>query len=172
MKSISADRRRWTIDRTLFEHLYRQYYKPLFLYAYSLSHSKADAEDLTANTFVKALTTFQSGNIQAWLYTVLRNEFLDFQKKKKRAVNFSDKMADMIPSQVDVWENYLRNKQLQWLYSQISQLPGLEQDVMLLTVQTDYKDLKIAEILGITPDHVRVLRYRAKTRMLNASKEE
>ncbi len=133
---------------------------------------KADAEDITANTFVKALTTFESGNVRAWMYTVLRNEFLDFQKKRIREVNLTDSMMDTVPAHEDVWENYLKHEQLQWLYTQISQLPGLERDVMLLTVQTDYKDIKIAEILGITADHVRVLRHRAKTRILNASKEE
>lgn len=133
---------------------------------------KADAEDITANTFVKALTTFESGNVRAWMYTVLRNEFLDFQKKRIREVNLTDSMMDTVPAYEDVWENYLKNEQLQWLYTQISQLPGLERDVMLLTVQTDYKDIKIAEILGITADHVRVLRHRAKARILNASKEE
>ena len=160
------------MEKELFEELYCRYYKPLFLYAYSLTHAQADAEDLTANTFVKALTTFSGGNIQAWLYTVLRNEFLDLQKKRSREALVGDEIMDSIPAEEDVYSIYLHNERLHWLYRQISRLPELEREVMLLTVQTDYKDSNLAEILGITTANVRVLRHRAKTKILNASKEE
>ena len=63
--------------------LYQKYYYSLFLFAFSLTHQKADAEDLVMNTFVKALLSFEDGNLKAWLYTVLKNEFYNMTKKKK-----------------------------------------------------------------------------------------
>lgn len=106
------------------------------------------------------------------MYTVLRNEFLDMKKRKSNEVEIDDSITDTIPAQDDVFQSYLKNEQLHWLYTQISQLPGLEREVMLLTVQTDYKDSRISQILGITIDHVRVLRHRAKAKILKASEEE
>lgn len=158
------------MKQEMFEELYRRYYRPLFLYAYSLTHVKEDAEDLTANTFVKALTTFQSGNIQAWMYTVLRNEFLDLKKRQKREVLCNDEIAE-VPIVDDVLESFIKNEQRQWLYRQIAQLPEREREVMLLTIQTNYRDSKIAEILGLTVAHVRVLRHRAKQRIITTSEE-
>lgn len=160
------------MDKELFEALYRRYYQSLFLYAYSLTHSRADAEDLTANTFVKTFTTFTTGNVRAWMYKVLRNEFLDWRKKRGREVELDPAAWDRLPAQDDVWRSYLKNEELHWLYAQISLLPRLERETMLLTIQTDYQDSKIADILGITAPHVRVLRHRAKARLIAASKED
>lgn len=125
-----------------------------------------------ANTFVKALTTFRAGNIQAWMYKVLRNEFLDMQKKKKYEADPDERLLDIIPSLDDTYNSFLKNEQLKWIYNQIGKLPGLEREVMLLTVQTDYKDDQIAEILGISVSNVRVIRHRGKAKILKASEEE
>ncbi len=159
------------MKQEMFEELYRRYYRPLFLYAYSLTHVKEDAEDLTANTFVKALTTFRSGNIQAWMYTVLHNEFLDLKKRQKREVHCDDEIVQNQPMVEDVLEDYMENERRQWLYGQISHLPEREREVLLLTIQTDYRDNEIAEILGLTAAHVRVLRHRAKQRIIATSEE-
>ena len=125
-----------------------------------------------ANTFVKALTTFRAGNIQAWMYKVLRNEFLDMQKKKKYEADPDERLLDIIPSLDDTYNSFLKNEQLKWIYNQIGKLPGLEREVMLLTVQTDYKDDQIAEILGISVSNVRVIRHRGKAKILKAGEEE
>lgn len=158
------------MKQEIFEQLYRRYYKPLFLYAYSLTHVIEDAEDLTANTFVKALTTFRGGNIQAWMYTVVRNEFLDLKKRQNRELP-CDAQTMEIPVMDDVLETYIQNEQRQWLYKQVNCLPRREREVMLLTIQTDCSDREIAEILGLTVANVRVLRHRAKQRIITTSEE-
>ena len=125
-----------------------------------------------ANTFVKALTTFRTGNIQAWMYKVLRNEFLDMQKKRKYEIDPDERLWDTTPAVDDTYDTYLKSQQLKWVYHQIGRLPGLEREVMLLTLQTDYKDTQISEILGISVSNVRVLRHRGKAKILKASEEE
>ena len=125
-----------------------------------------------ANTFVKALTTFRNGNIQAWMYKVLRNEYLDMQKKKKYEADSNERLLDIIPASDDTYNTCLKSEQLKWVYRQIGMLPGLEREVMLLTLQTDYKDHQIAEILGISVSNVRVIRHRSKAKILKASEEE
>ena len=160
------------MEKQLFETLYRSCYQKLYLYALSLTHNRADAEDLTANTFVKALTTFTQGNLQAWLYTVLRNEFFDWQKRRKHSVSFEDKALENLPGDQDVWQIVLEDERRRWLYRQISRLPRPEQEVLLLTVQTDWKDEQIAAVLGLTAAHVRVLRHRGKKQILLQAEEE
>ena len=49
------------------EIIYKKYYTPLFLFAFSLTKNKEDAEDLVANAFVKAFLSYQKGNLKAWL---------------------------------------------------------------------------------------------------------
>ena len=106
------------------------------------------------------------------MYKVLRNEFLDMQKKRKYEADPDERLWDIIPASNDTYDTFLKNEQLKWIYNQIGKLPGLEREVMLLTVQTDYKDDQIAEILGISVSNVRVIRHRGKAKILKASEEE
>ena len=106
------------------------------------------------------------------MYKVLRNEFLDMQKKKKYEADPDERLLDIIPALDDTYDSFLKNEQLKWIYNQIGKLPGLEREVMLLTVQTDYKDDQIAEILGISVSNVRVIRHRGKAKILKAGEEE
>ncbi len=56
------------------------HYQPLFRYAYRLSGSSADAEDLTQETFGKAIQRLaqlrQAERVKPWLFRILRNEYL------------------------------------------------------------------------------------------------
>ncbi len=160
------------MEKELLEQLYQRYYHQLFLYALSLSGSREDAEDLVANTFVKALTTFKSGNIAAWMYKVLRNEFFDLKRKRKWEISLDDKPVVQKDISDPLTSQYIANEELAWLYRQIFALPKQEREVMLLTIQTNDADTQIADILGLSVSHVRVLRHRAKKRIIEKSKEE
>lgn len=65
------------------EIIYQKCYRQLFLFAFSLTRNKEDAEDLVSNTFIKALLSFEDGNLKVWLYQVLKNEFYNMYKRKK-----------------------------------------------------------------------------------------
>lgn len=153
-----------------FEALYQRYHRPLFLYAYALTRSTEDAEDLVADAFVKVLTAFPGGNIRAWMYKVLRNEFFDLKRRQKREQGWDTGGGGAWTE--DVLQLYIKSEERQWLYSQINALPEREREVMLLTIQTDYGDQEIGAILGLTASHVRVLRHRAKGRIIKQSEED
>ena len=57
-----------------------QYYQPLYCYAFRLSGSAADAEDLTQETFCRAQLHRQQlrepEKAKAWLFRILRNVYL------------------------------------------------------------------------------------------------
>lgn len=56
------------------------HYQPLYRYAYRLSGSAADAEDMTQETFGKAIQRLaqlrEAGRVKPWLFRILRNEYL------------------------------------------------------------------------------------------------
>src|SRR5947208_15176508 len=64
-----------TVQRLVDEH-----YVSLYRYAYRLSGSSADAEDLTQETFCKAQLNLKQLRDQArakpWLFSILRNAYL------------------------------------------------------------------------------------------------
>jgi RNA polymerase sigma-70 factor, ECF subfamily len=65
------------------------HYESLYRYAYRLSGSAADAEDLTQDTFGKALTRLgqlrDPDRAKPWLFRILRNAYLHRVRDDKRA---------------------------------------------------------------------------------------
>src|SRR5438445_11727557 len=64
------------------------HYEALYRYAYRLSGSAADAEDLTQETFGKALARLpqlrEPQRAKAWLFRILRNRYLHRDRDQKR----------------------------------------------------------------------------------------
>jgi len=64
------------------------HYEALYRYAYRLSGSAADAEDLTQEAFNKALTRLaqlrEAERAKAWLFRILRNLYLHKVRDEKR----------------------------------------------------------------------------------------
>lgn len=65
------------------------HYASLYRYAVRLSGSAADAEDLTQETFGKALTRLSqlrdADRAKPWLFRILRNEYLHRKRDERRA---------------------------------------------------------------------------------------
>ncbi len=64
------------------------HYEALFRYAYRLSGSASDAEDLTQEAFGKAITRLdqlrEPDRAKAWLFRILRNAYLHRVRDEKR----------------------------------------------------------------------------------------
>lgn len=70
-------------------------------YAYSLTLNMEDAKDLVQETLYKALVNEDKfdaqTNIKAWLYTILRNTFInDYRRKSKKEKIFSSDVKDFV----------------------------------------------------------------------------
>ena len=70
----------WPGNRRRVQQLVDAHYEPLYRYAYRLSGSAADAEDLTQEAFCKAQLQFHQlrdpGRAKPWLFSILRNAYL------------------------------------------------------------------------------------------------
>lgn len=152
------------------ENIYHKLYRQLFLYAFSLTGNKEDAEDLVANTFVKAFISFEDGNIKAWLYQVLKNEFYNMYKKKKRIIEDYD--FNRIKDNYNMLDTIIKDEEKRWLYAKIYSLKRIEKEVLLLSIQSDLDDNMIGKIMNISIENVRVIKHRAKKKLIELYKEE
>src|SRR5918997_1451489 len=70
-------------------------------FALSLTGKVDQAEDLVQDTVLKALTkqdTFETGtNLQAWLFTILRNGFYSTHRKTSRSRSPGDRLTSYLP---------------------------------------------------------------------------
>lgn len=78
-----------------FNYHVKEHYEPLRGYALKLTRAMEDAEDLVQETMLKAFNNkdkFAPGtNLKGWLYTILKNLFInDYRRKVKRVVVHDD----------------------------------------------------------------------------------
>lgn len=73
---------------TEFENLVRAHYASLYRFALSLTHSEADAGDLTQQTFLiwgsKGHQLRDRSRAKTWLFTTLHREFLRLRRRQTR----------------------------------------------------------------------------------------
>ena len=75
-----------------FEQIYREYFKDVFLYVRSLTTQEGLAEEITQETFTKALKAIDSydgkKDIRAWLFTIAKNSFYTHCRQQKHYVEY------------------------------------------------------------------------------------
>jgi len=74
-----------------FEEIYRAYFKEVFLYIKSFSQDEMIAEEITQETFFKALKAIEkfdgSKDIRAWLFTIAKNTYFSHYKSTKKHID-------------------------------------------------------------------------------------
>lgn len=151
------------MEQKLLTLVYEKYHRELYLYIYSLSRNHHIAEDLTQETFLKALLSLpeEHGNIRAWLYMVARNLFFNYREKVSRNVSLEEEMKRS-DEEKDLLANMIENERKLQLYQALKKLDMKKREILLLQYFGDLSQKEIAAVLHITPENVRVLAYRAK----------
>ena len=71
-----------------FEEVYRRYFQDVFLFAKGLSGDDAAAEEVTAETFFKALKSLHcyrgECDLRVWLCQIAKNTWFSYCRKRKR----------------------------------------------------------------------------------------
>lgn len=88
------------------------HYKPLYGFAFKFTKNIEDAEDLIQETFVKAVR-FQSQyqentNLRSWLFTILRNTFINSYRAKVKKRNLIVEEEDL--TRVEVTDSNKENR--------------------------------------------------------------
>ena len=161
------------VEHSEFSALYRRWYRPMLLYARSLTGDLATAEDLVQNAFAKALLSYRAGgSVRAWLATVLRNEFLSQKKREKMyAVPLQEAEVAAVPGS-DPLEGLLVQEQQRRVYEAVLALPEAYRETIVQSAVLGLSDAEIAALRGISQESVRQLRHRARVRLKRMLKEE
>ncbi len=118
-------------------------------YAITLTHDQEKAKDLLQDTYYRALINkekYQNGtNIKAWLYTIMRNIFINDYRKKKNQNIILDNTDDnfLINSSKNVVENNaISNIGEKEIWSAIHHLPNeYKQPFLMYFNGNKYQDI-------------------------------
>lgn len=148
-----------------FHDIYQQHYQDVYRYAFWLSGSAADADDLAAETFVRAWTgrdKIRTETVKAYLFAVARNLYLNQQRQAKRITELDFDTVDPIPGPAKVVES---RQELRQVVEALQTLSEIDRTAFLLRVQYDLPYEEIARTLELPLNTVKVKVYRARLKL-------
>jgi len=163
-------------DPNAFGRLYDMYVDRVYRHLYYRVGNVADAEDLTQQVFLKAWQAIdryrkRASPFLAWLMTISHNLVVDYYRTKKDKTYLeTEVMADdsaLSPEQVA--EAHFDQRQLR---RAILQLPGDQQQVILLRFVEGFRHAEIASSLGKSEGAIRVTLHRALARLRQILEKE
>lgn len=140
--------------------LFRNYYRPLCLYALHYLHNAELAEDVVQDCFVHLLEqAVEPQNARAWLYTIVRNHCIDLLRRKHPIIG--DASADAYLDNLSDEEAQERSVNEAALWETVDQLPVRQREVLLMAKRDGCTYVEIADRLGISVKTVEHLMSRA-----------
>lgn len=149
------------------DEIYKQYSQAIYLYLMSLCHDAHLAQDLTEDTFLKAMRTIGSwrgeSSFFSWLCAIAKNEYISDKRRHKRRM---EKESAEQPHTQDTPETtLLREEQQLSILRRIHALDEEAREVFYLRAMGEMKFGQIGSIMGRTESWARVTYYRAKERI-------
>ncbi len=145
-----------------FSALYQKYAPDVYRFALYLCGDWGEAEDITAETFVRAWTAparIELATVKGYLFTIARNLFLQGLRKKARHVVLGAELRDR---QAGPQLQAEQKAELRVVLARLQQLPEVDRTALLLRAHEGMPYEEIARMLGISLAAVKVKIYRAR----------
>lgn len=150
-----------------FEEIYRAHFQAVYRFACSLCGDAGLAEEITQETFFKAMQEIDGFrgecSLKSWLFQIARNDYLSRCRRQKRLVPW-----EQAPERADedgLEEQLLRRESAMELHRRLHALPEPYREVFTLRLFGELSYGEIAELFGRSESWARVVYYRAKQKL-------
>ena len=155
------------MDKKTAEKLYEAFYMKVFSYVMTLARDRNDAEEITQETFFRAISTEKSfkGESESftWLCAIAKNIFID---EKRRSAREDDELSEELPDNDRGIEQKLSDKAMSLkIHSILHQLEEPYKEVFQLRVFGELSFAEIGSIFGKTETWARVTYHRARVKI-------
>lgn len=160
----------WLVERAkrdpeAFGDLYDLHFDRIYAYIYRKTGDRQAAEDLTSETFMKALANLKGYRytgqpFAAWLYRIAANAVTDHYRSRRTTTSL-DEGLQVADRGTTPEEAALRLDDQQAVTRAIQSLSPDQQDVILLRFSGDMKLKEIGQVIGKTEGAVKALMFRA-----------
>lgn len=156
-----------------FEQIYKQYYKEIYYFVLAMSSSDDIAEEITQETFYKALKgirRFQGEcTLKTWLCQIAKNTYRSYLKKQRHVANeeLSEVMETREQSQrqESIEDSVIRRNEALSIYKLIRLLEEPYKEVFILRTMNELSFKEIGEIYEKKEGWARVTYHRAKLKI-------
>ena len=150
-----------------FEEIYKKHFRDVYRYILSLTHDEHIAEEITQETFLKALKSIEQfdGRCQlyVWLCQIAKNTYFTSRKRTIKentlvdddSLNNSDSIEEKVLSQETIFE----------IHKVLHKLDEPYKEVFSLRVFGELSFRQIGELFGKTESWARVTYHRAKIKI-------
>ena len=152
---------------TDFTSLYERYAVDVFRFVLYLSGNRADAEDITSETFVRAWTAQESVQVETvkgYLFTIARNLFLKGIRTRSRQTELHENLPDFSPS---AHEQVEQRAEFRAVLAAMQRLPAIDRAALIMRTFDELSYREIAQVLEITETAAKVKVHRARASLMN-----
>ncbi len=151
-------------DEKAFAKLYDLYVDKIYKYIYYKSGRTDEAEDLTAQVFLKAWEAighykWEGYPFSTWLYRIAHNQMIDYYRTHRETFPLDTARAK--ESTIDPLEAAERTFTSGQIRTALQHLTHDQQRVVVLRFLEGYSTSEVASIMDKDPDAIRALQHRA-----------
>ena len=149
------------------EKIYEQYFEIVNKYLFCLTHNNDISEELTQETFYRAVKKINTYNgeckISVWLCQIAKNLWYDQCRKNKKIIN-TEEIFD-VQALDSLEENVISNEEKVLLYKKMQNLDEKTREVIYLRITGELSFKEIGIILNKSENWARVTFYRGKNKL-------
>lgn len=150
-----------------FSKIYTEYFSDVYKYVLSLCQNEAVAEEITQETFFKAMRHIGKFNgnckLYVWLCQIAKNTYFTISKRQKLFV--ADEDTEYQDFTADIESSFLDKEAAKQLHILLHALKEPYKEVFTLRVFGELPFSQIGELFGKTDSWARLIFYRAKKQL-------
>jgi RNA polymerase sigma-70 factor (ECF subfamily) len=151
-------------EEKAFLTLYQRHRMPAFRFAYRLTGSAGDAEDIVQECFLSILhrESFDArrASLRTYLFGIVRH--LAWKRSQRMERETEDSEPDDRPSLVDPLRDLLTSERAAMVEQAVAALPLLQREALILFEYEEMTMEEIAEITGVEVNAVKGRLFRAR----------
>lgn len=159
-----------------FEKIYKEYFSDVYLYVRRLSGNEHIAEEITSDTFYKALSSINKFrgecDMRVWLCQIAKNCYFTYLKRNKLWDDINDREIQNIPDDtLSIEEEIIRNNEATHLKRILHTIPEPYREVFMWRVFAQLNFKEIGQIFNKSDNWACVTYHRARA-MIKEEMEE
>jgi len=150
-----------------FNEIYSLYFKDVYKYVLSISRDEMIAEEITQETFFKALKNIDKFDgkckLYVWLCQIAKNTFFTYKKKEKYHIDLTE--AEDIIADSTFEQSLLLKESVYKIHKELHSLGEPYKEVFMLREFGDLSFSQIGRLFEKTESWARVTYHRAKIKL-------
>ena len=159
-----------------FEQIYNAYFKDVYRYIRKLSGNEQVAEEITSETFFKAMRSVDNFrndcDFRVWLCQIAKNTYFTYLKKQKKAACIEElEVENIVVSQSLIEERMMTQEQTAEIRKRLHTIPEPYKEVFMWRVFGELSFKQIGQLFNKSDNWACVTYHRA-TAMLKKRLED